>query len=129
MSIPRESEETANQEVTIRIFIHRIDMKIVERRRLCTNIRNGVVSLVYCNVVASIPGEHHFLSKSVRTSMHKMHDDSTYICVDIDFLEDVLEDPSIRGATKLGQVCLLRCVDCDQGMIFWSDEEFMEIPN
>lgn len=104
-------------------------MKIVKRRRLCTNVGNGVVTLVYRNMVAGIPGEHHFLCKSIRTSKQKMHDDSTYICVDIDLLDDVLQDPSIRDATKLGQVFLLWGINCDHGMIFWSDEQFMEIRN
>lgn len=54
---------------------------------------------------------------------------STYIGVNIDLLEDVLQNPPISSTTKFCQVCLLGRVDGDDGMVVWGDEEFMEIAN
>jgi hypothetical protein len=54
---------------------------------------------------------------------------STYVCINVDFLEDVLKDPAIRGATEFCQVLLLGCVDCDQCMIHFGNKQFVEISN
>jgi hypothetical protein len=53
----------------------------------------------------------------------------THVCINVDFLEDVLKDPAIRGATEFCQVLLLGCVDCDQCMILLGNKQFMEITN
>lgn len=54
---------------------------------------------------------------------------STYIGVNVDFLEDILKDPPIRSAAKFSQICQLWRVDYDHCMIIWGDKEFMDIRN
>lgn len=124
-------DQEADQIVPVRILLHRINMDVVERSSLRSNICDGIVRLVQCDVVGSIPGEYNFLNQvvSTRSPQWQTSATSTYIGVDDDFLKDVLQNPAIECTTKFRQVNLLGCVDADQSMIIWSDEEFMEIRN
>lgn len=54
---------------------------------------------------------------------------NTYVGFNVDLLKDVLQDPTIRSATRFGQVELLRRVDNDQRVIVFGNEQFMEIAN
>lgn len=55
-------DEEADQIIAISILLYRIDVEIVKWSRLCSHICDGIVGLVQCNVLASIPGEYYFLN-------------------------------------------------------------------
>ena len=65
------TDEETDQIVAIRIFLHRVNVEVVERGCLGSDICNGIVSLVQRNVVAGIPGKSHLLS---RLSKHEARD-------------------------------------------------------